>query len=279
MKIIPADKLFTPRHKDYLGWMGTNPNIQVVDTVLNYPYVWYCACGDGDDLRSDLKKFEGWDSTVISVTLGDADYSGCLSESNRRFHFSTASPVPERCVPYLYQWSDPRKPPYRHKYLAGFQGSFQTNPERAILRKLHSDDVRIVETDWWHSVTSHQDLLRSYRQHLADCKFTLCPRGIGPSSMRLVEAMLAGSIPIMIDDKTHLFNQDPGEFCLWSGLAHEDIKHALDFARKMPPHDLECRQEKMWQFVKMFLLRDSGAGCEGTLGYTEWIREYVEASA
>ena len=39
-----------------------------------------------------------------------------------------------------------------------------------------------------------------YADLLADSKFILCPRGIGPSSSRLFETMQAGRVPVIISD-------------------------------------------------------------------------------
>ena len=94
--------------------------------------------------------------------------------------------------------------------------------------------------------------------------------------MRLTEAIMCGSIPIMIDDKTRLFGQDLGEFALWSGMNTQDIAFALETARNMPYDEYRRRLKLMLEFRKKYLLRDREAGCEGTLGFTEYIREMVE---
>lgn len=49
-----------------------------------------------------------------------------------------------------------------------------------------------------------QEVYREYRSRygtsLAQSKFVLCPRGAGPSSMRIFEAMKAGRVPVVISD-------------------------------------------------------------------------------
>ena len=273
MTIIPADRLFKPRHKDYLGWLGCNPMIEL-SSSHDSAFIWYCACGDGDDLHDDLKRLDSLGDSII-VTLGDHDYGGCLSQSNRRFYFSTNHSDPERTVPYLYSDADPASRPV-NKYLACFMGSFQTNPGRQCLKALAGHDVAIIESDWWHSEPQHRELRARYNELLDQSAFALCSRGIGQSSMRLAEAMLRGSLPIMIDDQTRLFGQDLGEFALWSGLKTGDIAHALQVAREMSVAEYGSRIVKMNKFVEDYLMVDVNSGCRGTLGYTEYLRRYVQ---
>jgi len=47
--------------------------------------------------------------------------------------------------------------------------------------------------------------------------FVLCPKGNGPSSIRVLEAMAAGAIPILIDDYTLPFEDTLCDFAVrWS---------------------------------------------------------------
>lgn len=47
----------------------------------------------------------------------------------------------------------------------------------------------------------------TYRQMLK-CKLVLCPKGNGNSSMRIIEAIACGAIPVLIDDFSNPFNID-----------------------------------------------------------------------
>jgi hypothetical protein len=241
-------------------------------------FVWYCACGDGHDLSEDLKRAQDTAMPTITITLGDADYTNCIQERNRRHHFSTHSPDWDRCVPYLYEF-EPPKNLTETKYLACFVGSFKTNPGRQCLKALDIHDAAIIETDWWHSEGQHKELRARYNEMLDKSQFALCPRGIGRSSMRLVDAILRSAIPIMIDDQTKLFGQDLGQFALWSGMKTEDIAYALKVAKDMSTSEYGVRLDRMVHFTNDYLLVDYHSGCQGTLGYTEYIRKYVEAKS
>jgi hypothetical protein len=274
MKIVLSESVMELKHKESLGFPGTNPNIQIVSPE-DADFIWYACLGDGDALRSDLRELDMQDKPVISVVLGDHDYRNCLSGSNLYRHFSCAIDDWLRCVPCIYRAV--RRTERPKDILASFIGSFSTHPSRPELLKLAGEDVVVEQREWWGTGQTESSPNRvRYDEVMERSRFTLCPRGFGPTSMRLPDAILCGSIPIMIDDKTRPFGQDLGGFALWSGMKAPDISYALGVARDMSDEEYNRRRELMLQFAEKYLLRDLNSGCTGTLGYTEWIREMVE---
>lgn len=91
------------------------------------------------------------------------------------------------------------------QYTFSFMGSFHTHPVR---RKLYDslksrDDCLIVDTGNWHfeGAPEKQQLnSEEYIQILGDTKYSLCPRGTGPSTIRIWEAMAMGSTPLILSD-------------------------------------------------------------------------------
>ena len=96
---------------------------------------------------------------------------------------------------------------------------YMTQTRSVILEALKDDpDGRIVDRDHWHFnkiVYDRQILDRAkpadgpleddaaaqeFRSILKDSLFTLCPSGTGPNSIRLWEAALSGSIPVVMSD-------------------------------------------------------------------------------
>lgn len=89
----------------------------------------------------------------------------------------------------------------------------------------------VIGRDTWHYnkiVYDHQirggaggaelidhDASEKFKQVLADSQFTLCPSGSGPNSIRLWEAIGAGSIPVILSDTW----APPGNRALWSQAA------------------------------------------------------------
>lgn len=90
-----------------------------------------------------------------------------------------------------------------HRWLYSFVGSSSHSVRKPVL-KLNDDRALIVDTSdfcvWNHAQTSKFDFQKTYFESVAGSKFVLCPRGIGPSSLRLFETMEAGRVPVIISD-------------------------------------------------------------------------------
>ncbi|MBX2880813.1 MAG: glycosyltransferase family 47 protein [Granulosicoccus sp.] len=118
-----------------------------------------------------------------------------------------ANPKDHIAFPYLSSGN----PDIRHIYessvdrpwLYSFVGS-GSHPIRKQLFKLKSENGRILDTSeyclWNPRQTSARAYQSLYSESMARSKFVLCPRGIGPSSLRLYETMQAGRIPVIISD-------------------------------------------------------------------------------
>lgn len=75
---------------------------------------------------------------------------------------------------------------------ASFIGRKNTNPMRNQLIEMLEKDKRYFVTDF-----IHYDV---FRDVMARSTFSLCPRGCGPTSFRVCEALQSGSIPVIIND-------------------------------------------------------------------------------
>ena len=56
---------------------------------------------------------------------------------------------------------------------------------------------------WWEQTNKNQ-FVDSFRDVTRRSRFVICPRGVSPSSIRLFEAMEAGSVPVIISDDLEL---------------------------------------------------------------------------
>ncbi|MDM0103526.1 exostosin family protein [Variovorax sp. J22R24] len=106
--------------------------------------------------------------------------------------------------PYI----DFRPPPEEYRYLACFVGSLVNHPVRVQLKQVASDRVLIEDTsDFAQQMLymSPEEKQRGFWPHYADimasAAFALCPRGRGPGSIRLYEAMRMGRCPVIIADE------------------------------------------------------------------------------
>lgn len=97
-------------------------------------------------------------------------------------------PLPLLCSPH--QWG---KPSGQRKYLANFIGKI-THPMREMVLAAFTkrDDVFISTAKF---------PLDFYVDKIANSIFTLCPRGYGVTSFRILEAIQQGSIPVYISDE------------------------------------------------------------------------------
>ena len=103
------------------------------------------------------------------------------------------------------------------EYLASFVGSSTSNIRNDIIEQYENDpDIFIEHKGWDHNVKS--DEFTSYVDASLKSKFVICPRGYGPTSFRLYEAMQMDAVPVYVSDRfwipwTHELNWE--EFCVF----------------------------------------------------------------
>ena len=101
------------------------------------------------------------------------------------------------------------------KYLASFVGAYNDVSYMSQIRKKmieqysDNEDILIKHTNEWHfqshvyKKTIRDDLgpkELTYKEILSESKFSLCPSGSGPNSIRLWESLSYGSIPVILSD-------------------------------------------------------------------------------
>ena len=107
-----------------------------------------------------------------------------------------------------------------------FVGSLTHRIRREIWDAHRADpEFRFVVLDHWtREVSSAQ--LELFVQLTERSRYTLCPRGFGPTSFRLYEAMQLGSVPVYVSDYHHLPWTDEID---WNEIAvvvrREEIPH------------------------------------------------------
>lgn len=74
-----------------------------------------------------------------------------------------------------------------------------THPIRNKMIETISADKRIVKDGNWY-IETRKHSLKDFCQILSRSIFTLCPRGYGPNSFRIMESLQYGSIPVVISD-------------------------------------------------------------------------------
>jgi hypothetical protein len=108
--------------------------------------------------------------------------------------------------------------PAQRRWLASFVGAHAAHYVSDIRLRLRAlaatPDLHIVLREGWHFeqvVYGHQiggapapagldDDVRRYNELLTDSVFALCPSGAGPNTLRLWEALAAGTVPVLLGE-------------------------------------------------------------------------------
>jgi hypothetical protein len=95
-------------------------------------------------------------------------------------------------------------PPGEGRFLYSFVGNLRSHPIRGELMKLTDSRALLAaspnRTGDDMSLAAEDKFFVEYASVIAESKFVLCPRGISPTSYRLLEAMKAGRCPVIISD-------------------------------------------------------------------------------
>jgi hypothetical protein len=92
-------------------------------------------------------------------------------------------------------------PDRRPTELFSFMGASSTHPVRAeVMRLTHPEGLLLDTSSEQGPALPKLEYRRRYRDALLDSAFILCPRGGGPTTFRLMEAMFMGRVPVVISD-------------------------------------------------------------------------------
>lgn len=119
---------------------------------------------------------------------------------------------------------------YDRKYLYSFQGAYDkkwylTDIREKIFTMNHPEDTYINHIGDWHferivynksqncdgdlnTDDNHKNENLEYNELLLNSRYTLCPSGSGPNSIRFWESLAIGSIPILLSDTLDLPEND-----------------------------------------------------------------------
>ena len=99
-----------------------------------------------------------------------------------------------------------RRPGGSDPWLYTFVGAAGNHPIRMELAQLADPDGLFVDTTQHPGArtgapeAAYADYHRQYAETLSRCRFVLCPRGVGPASIRVFEALRAGRVPVILSD-------------------------------------------------------------------------------
>jgi len=159
------------------------------------------------------------------------------------------------------------------KYLYSFQGAhrqdYLTDVRKHIFEFPKKPDVFIQNTgSIWHfdeivyskkqnssknfqESDQHKNNTESYNELILNSKFTLCPSGTGPNSIRFWEALAMGSIPVLLSDSLELPNHP-----LWNQsiikLKESNINKLDEILRSKKNEEILEMQKNCLEIYKYF---------------------------
>ena len=136
-------------------------------------------------------------------------------------------PMPHYSCNYDLSFS---KPWSEREYYFSFMGDFSTHSTREKMYKVLKDypNSIFIDTKKWHFY-SEEDVKKinskNYIELLGNTKYSLCPRGTGPSTIRIWEAMAMNSFPVILSDTLKM----PLEMFVSSELWKRKSENCLNF--------------------------------------------------
>ena len=106
--------------------------------------------------------------------------------------------LPLICQPHI----QPRSGTLQRKYFANFIGN--------VTHSIRGEVIKLRDSRYY--ITQKKHSLDEYCSVLDQSVFTLCPRGYGPTSFRIMEALQYGSIPVYISDYFRLPHEKPFDY-------------------------------------------------------------------
>jgi hypothetical protein len=185
-------------HTDFERWYYENHHLGTEDREY-LPVFWtayYCRhkFGQHKPAMVDLQKFlNGLDRSKRYYTIVQYDH-GIQNDLKDLdiIVFSMSGGRTDYPLPLIAQAHEYYHMPVKRRYLYNFIGNL-THPIREELVKLTYQRGALIRT--------HKYSIQAFCSVLMQSTFTLCPRGFGPTSFRVQEALQYGSIPVYISDE------------------------------------------------------------------------------
>ena len=141
--------------------------------------------------------------------------------------FDSYVPIPHYACNYDSVYS---KPWNEREYDFSFMGDYGTHRTRSLMYEALKNRPKtiFVDTKKWHfhSDSKTQKINKqNYIELLGNTKYSLCPRGTGPSTIRIWEAMAMNSCPIILSNYLKM----PLELFLKTSLWYKSLEDCSSF--------------------------------------------------
>ena len=158
---------------------------------------------------------------------------------------------------------------YLFSFMGGLQSGYLTDIRSRIFKtKFDRDDIFIKNTGGWHfnelvysnkqnydnkfeESVSHKNNTEKYNEVLLNSRFSLCPSGTGPSSIRFWESLAVGAIPVLLSD-----TMDLPKHSLWPEavifMKEKDYENICSVLESVSPEEEETRRSNCLEIYKHF---------------------------
>lgn len=137
-------------------------------------------------------------------------------------------PLPLLCKPHKFSFDIPRD------LTANFIGRVTHNIRGKMLKA-------IPKSNSWY-ISEHNHKLSDYCRIIARSVFTLCPRGYGQTSFRILEAMQQWSIPVYISNEFVLPHNIPF-YTYGVQIKEHEIENIVDILNYITPEEIKHKQQ------------------------------------
>lgn len=255
--MIYVPEKFQPRHPfpyppdntcEFERWYYENYHYQEEEREY-LPVFWtayYCRhkFGQHKPAMVDLQKFlNGLDRSKKYYTI--IQYDGGLLHDVSHLDikvFSMSGGRTDYPLPLISQPHHVNPNPYVNRYLLySFVGAI-THPIRSqIVQRAHPNTL----------LTNEKHSLRAFCNVLQASVFTLCPRGFGPTSFRIQEAIQYGSIPVYISDEWVIPHNIPfNDYGVLIDAA--DAGRVHEILNSIPPEEIARKQRNIPEVYKKY---------------------------
>jgi len=133
--------------------------------------------------------------------------------------------------------------------LYSFIGYTTHYTRKAIFIMPHSPNTVIKMRNHWNARNEQER--REYQNVLARSRFSLCPRGTGPSTVRFWESLQAGAIPVLISDDMCLPEGIDWDTCIIR-VAEKDVHSIKEIINSIPQEQEQIMRENCLKAHALF---------------------------
>jgi len=145
-------------------------------------------------------------------------------------------------------------PVLKKDLLYSFIGYTTHHTRETIFDMSHVSKTIIKRRAQWHfylKKSCAEQEKKEYQEALARSRFSLCPRGAGPSTIRFWESLQAGAIPILISDDTCLPKGVDWDTCIVR-IAETDVHLIKEIINSIPPEKEQKMRENCLKAYDLF---------------------------